>query len=132
MVMMQTETVGTVSRPGRRARWGLGLVVACAVIAGLGQLSAAAVGDRPAGKQGEASAPPRTDRYGDRLPAGALARLGTLRWRHGAAVNYVAFTPDGKSVLTASQDNIIRLWDLKTGKEVRRFETRQAGKPNFA
>jgi WD40 repeat protein len=105
------------------------VVAACAVLAGLSFLPAAD-GQQPAGKQGEAKAP-RTDLYGDQLPEGALARLGTLRWRHGDAVHYLAFTPDGKSVLTASGDNVIRLWDFKTGKEVRRFEARQAGKPNL-
>jgi WD40 repeat protein len=132
MVMHQSKATGGACWPGHRARQGLGLVAACAVLACLGRLSAAADGDKPAAKQGAASAPPRTDLYGDRLPDGARARLGTLRWRHGAAVSYVAFTPDGKSVLTASQDNVIRLWDLKTGKEIRRYEARQAGKPNFA
>jgi len=64
----------------------------------------------------------RTDQNGDPLPAGALARMGSLRWRHGTAVSYLAFTPDGKAVLTASQDGIIRLWDRDSGKEIRRFQ----------
>ncbi len=69
----------------------------------------------------------RTDRYGDPLPAGALARLGTTRWRHGTPVTYVAFLPDGKAVLTVSLDDIVRLWDLATGKEIRRVGGQPAG-----
>jgi WD40 repeat protein len=125
MVMQPLGATGQTPRPGRRALRALGLVAGFAVLAGF----AAAGGAPPAGKQ---AAPPRADLYGDRLPDGALARLGTLRWRHGDAVAFVAFTPDGKSVLTASVDNVIRLWDFQTGKEVRRYEARQAGKPNFA
>lgn len=33
----------------------------------------------------------------------------------------VAFTPDGKQALTSGMDNNLRLWDLQTGKEVKRF-----------
>ena len=38
-----------------------------------------------------------------------------------APVNGVAFTPDGRHALTAHGDKLIRLWDLETGKEVRRL-----------
>ena len=64
----------------------------------------------------------KSDQHGDALPPGALARMGTLRWRHGDVVSFVAFTPDGKAVLTASQDNVVHLWDRETGKEIQRFE----------
>jgi WD40 repeat protein/transcriptional regulator with XRE-family HTH domain len=36
-------------------------------------------------------------------------------------VHSVAFSPDGKTVLTGGQDSIARLWDLTTGREVREF-----------
>lgn len=64
----------------------------------------------------------KADVNGDPLPAGALARMGTLRMRHGETVSFVAFTQDGKAVLTAANDNTIRLWDRETGKELRRFD----------
>jgi WD40 repeat protein len=34
----------------------------------------------------------------------------------------VAFSPAGKQVLTGSWDNTARLWDVETGREIRRFE----------
>lgn len=70
---------------------------------------------------------PRSDLYGDPLPEGTLARLGTLRWRHclryGSGGAKVAFSPDGK--LIASQGDIgLRLWDPTTGTQVPWFYPR--------
>jgi WD40 repeat protein len=53
------------------------------------------------------------------IELGSLVR--TLRG-YAAATSSVAFSPDGKRLLTGSFDKIIRLWDLSTGKEVKRFE----------
>jgi RNA polymerase sigma factor (sigma-70 family) len=65
-----------------------------------------------------------TDLQGDELPAGALMRLGTVRLRHGGPVNSVAFSPDGKTAATGGgqSDNVIRLWDTATSREVRSFK----------
>jgi WD40 repeat protein len=65
--------------------------------------------------------PPATDLYGDPLPPGAVARLGTVRWRHGGMVAFAAFRPDGKSVVSASDDGCIHVWEFPSGKELRRI-----------
>jgi len=64
---------------------------------------------------------PRTDRYGDPLPPRALARMGTVRFRHGDKVEVLALSPNGRTLAAASRDETVRLWDVATGKEVRRF-----------
>jgi WD40 repeat protein len=40
----------------------------------------------------------------------------------GTFITSVAFSPDGRKVLTGSRDKTARLWDLETGKELQRFE----------
>jgi WD40 repeat protein len=57
------------------------------------------------------------DRHGDPLPAGAVARLGTVRFRHNATS--VAFSPDGRILASGGSDNQIRLFERTTGKVLR-------------
>ena len=59
---------------------------------------------------------PRTDLAGDALPEGAVARLGTTRWRHGHNVSFVAYADNGKQVLTSCGNGIIYVWDAAAGK----------------
>jgi WD40 repeat protein len=51
------------------------------------------------------------------------ARKGKLGF-----VNKAAFTPDGKAILTSSTDGVLSLWDARTGKEIRRYPTPDAGR----
>jgi WD40 repeat protein len=61
----------------------------------------------------------RTDRYGDPLPEGAIARLGTERFCGDA--RYVAVARDGKAIAGAGGYGIAYLWDAVTGKELTRL-----------
>src|SRR5258708_490637 len=64
----------------------------------------------------------RTDSYGDPLPDAALARIGTTRLRHGGWAIMVACSADGNLLASSGNDNLVRLWDPQTGREVRRLE----------
>jgi WD40 repeat protein len=65
------------------------------------------------------------DRYGDPLPAGAVARLGTVRWRHPFAFR-VGFSRDGKT-LTSVGGGEFRVWDAASGRMLRRVPVAPAG-----
>jgi WD40 repeat protein len=92
------------------------ILLVCLVALAVGPAPAVAPPARPAA---------RLDRHGDPLPDGALARLGTLRFR---ALNegLVCLTRDGKTVAVVEgpphrRASAIRLLDVGTGKVVRRL-----------
>ena len=68
-----------------------------------------------------AAAAAQTDCYGDPLPAGAVARSGTVRCRHGGDVCFVSFLADGKTILSVGKDDTARCWEAASGKQVRRW-----------
>jgi WD40 repeat protein len=61
-------------------------------------------------------AQPHLDVYGDPLPPGALARLGTVRLRHGGWSSCVVFSRDGKMLISGNEDSRICFWDATSGK----------------
>ena len=50
----------------------------------------------------------------DKVPVEIVPQMG-----HSMSVTSVAFSPDGKTALSGSADNMVKLWDLATGREIR-------------
>jgi RNA polymerase sigma factor (sigma-70 family) len=75
-----------------------------------------AEGAQPAPEKAERKEerPGRTDRHGDPLPDGAVARLGTVQRR--AAGTKLAMTPDGKSIIGVRDGKYLLDWDAATGQ----------------
>lgn len=59
----------------------------------------------------------RVDAQGDPLPDCALARLGTLRYRHDAGITCQAVSNDGKLVATGGGRSV-RVWEAATGRQI--------------
>ena len=65
---------------------------------------------------------PRKDQYGDPLPPGAIARIGTVRLRSGSDIDRVALSPDAKLLVTTTEYRPLEVWDGRTGQLLRRWQ----------
>jgi len=141
ILLAQAVLKGMILAKGKVAA---GLLLAFVLLAGAGwcvsqvgeKKSAGAEGPGPSSSapaRGEAKVPAAlpagVDPFGDRLPAGAVARLGTIRFRHGAHACAIAFAPDGRSLASAGFHAVVHIWDRATGKELLRFGSDSA--PGF-
>jgi WD40 repeat protein len=72
--------------------------------------------------QTERDAQQKTDRHGDPLPAGAAMRLGTVRYRQDEPIEHIAYSPDGRFVVTDNGKLGLQVWDARDGRKVRRLD----------
>ncbi|MGH7172356.1 MAG: sigma-70 family RNA polymerase sigma factor, partial [Gemmataceae bacterium] len=114
------------------------LFLAGVLAAGVAALAPPPVADAPGSPPRKVAKTPkakvqhqaRTDRYGDPLPDGAIARIGTIRFRHGSNVFAVSYSPDGKTLAAIGADGV-RLWDAATGKQRHSYDRRSVPKDGF-
>ena len=79
-----------------------------------------------------APAPPRLDDFGDALPPNAVARIGSTRLRHGGSIFALSVSPDGTQLFSAGWDQMVRIWDTATGKEINSFFIKDLNGVEFA
>jgi RNA polymerase sigma factor (sigma-70 family) len=97
----------------------LGLLAHQAAVPALPQIAEEAPAEKPAlAQDAKGEGQVLKDQLGDPLPADALLRLGTLRFRSGGVVQTLAFAKDGKSLLCSGWNRAILRWDPQTGAEL--------------
>jgi RNA polymerase sigma factor (sigma-70 family) len=105
------------------------IVLAGCLIAGMGLLIPAAVAPPPTAPESpgppaaagaDKEKPAHVDRYGDPLPPGVVARLGTERLAPGH-ITHLAFSPDGRRLAARDLENLW-VWEVESGKEIIRLK----------
>ena len=100
------------------------LMTACSLVLAFAWTPAALLAD-PIQK-----AEPSVDQHGDPLPVHALMRIGTTRLRpnvdNGGPIEAMAFTKDGKRLVTMNDYTGGKVWDAVTGKRLLAFGVKPA------
>src|SRR5262245_14653436 len=60
------------------------------------------------------------------LVPSAQGASSPLRFKQGDTVSAIAFSPDGKTIVSASWDSSVRLWEVANGHPIRSFSGHQA------
>jgi RNA polymerase sigma factor (sigma-70 family) len=84
-------------------------------------------------RPGVAEVPWRLDLSGDPLPAGAVARMGSLRFKVPSGswdVSTVAFASDNKTLISMGPRHV-RLWDAVSGKRLHTIDQRFESDPSI-
>ncbi len=72
------------------------------------------------------------DQFGDPLPDGALLRIGTTRNRSSGVAQALAFSSDGKRLVTIDLGTGVHVWDAAAGRELAAFGGLASGLAPFA
>src|SRR5678816_2090241 len=98
----------------------------------VGALLSAVVAGLTRAEEPAASPMVRTDLYGDPLPPGAIARLGTTRYRHPGGITGLHFLPDNKTVIGVGTESRLSVWEAETGKRLREISVAPLNIAGFA
>src|SRR5689334_19503815 len=96
--------------------FGLHAMVIC-----LAAREAAALGQTPDAQRQNQPRVDKLDSYGDPLPPGAVARLGTARFHAGGLINQAFFASSDKAIVTVDWKHAVYVWDAASGQILRRI-----------
>jgi RNA polymerase sigma factor (sigma-70 family) len=114
-----------------RPRGLLALLLALAALGGGGLAACRFLAAPPAPVPRGGAAPAGT--AADPLPAGAVLRLGSARFRHRGQVGSLAYSPGGKLLASGGWGNpFVALWDPETGRERLAVRVSQGGVNDLA
>jgi WD40 repeat protein len=68
------------------------------------------------GSKAPSSPPAKVDPFGDPLPEGAIARIGTNRLRATSSISVIAFSPDGRWLAHGSENGLVHVCEAADGK----------------
>ena len=124
------------NHPISRQRWRsavagrslLRLLAIAAIVPGQQAVSPEVFAQAPPSGTGTGRA--RTDVYGDPLPAGAIARMGTMRFWTGLDIRSICFAPDGKTLASRSMGYLAMgtaVWEAN-GRLIRTLQPAEGGR----
>jgi WD40 repeat protein len=92
---------------------GAAMAIAIALLGGAGFTAPSGGAQETKATEPKGAALTPVDFYGDPLPSGALARMGTARLRG----QVLTFSADSKTLITVGADRALHYWDAADGKE---------------
>jgi WD40 repeat protein len=87
-----------------------------------GQESPRALRSESSGERLGKSQVSRPDAYGDPLPASVRARMGCCRLQQGNVIDCLAYSADGKMIVSSAYATGINVWDAASGKRLHHFD----------
>jgi WD40 repeat protein len=101
----------------------LGAAVLACVLAHSQESPGALRSESSSGRQVEGTAQvSRLDAYGDPLPEAVRARMGSSRLQQGASIDCLAYSPDGRMIVSSAYGTGISVWDASSGKRLHLFD----------
>jgi RNA polymerase sigma factor (sigma-70 family) len=105
----------------------VGLVMGSIGLAALGVKEQPPAGPEPQPQVAADETRNGAELYEEPLPQGALARLGTTRFRLGNYAYAMALMPDGRTALAVGGNQETQFWDVRTGRAIRKIPWKQGG-----
>src|SRR5438874_13506470 len=115
-----------------RARWSIAPLALLFVTSGAPLLSQPAPSGGPAAEPAKPKNATHVDHEGFPLPAEAIARVGSARFRNGDVITALVYTPDGKTVIAVSAKGAVHFWNTADGTLRHQVQLKTGFRPAMA